>query len=203
MYNTTKKMNPTAPTPAPKLTYADYCLIPEDGNRHEIIDGDHYVSPAPTYYHQQIILRLGTKLFTFVDERKLGSISLAPVDVVLSDHSVVQPDLLFISAARASIITPKNVLGTPDLLIEVLSEFNRRQDEVVKRSLYEKHGVAEYWVVDPELELVKIYYLKDGKYDKPLMLMRDNGDTLTTDLLPGFECGLDKVFIRQADYQKM
>ena len=190
-------MNPTTSTPAPKLTYADYCLIPEDGNRHEIIDGDHYVSPAPIYYHQQIIARLLVKLFTFVDVQKLGSVAAAPVDVILSDHSVVQPDLLFISADRTSIITPKNVQGAPDLLIEVLSEFNRRQDEVVKRRLYEQFSVKEYWVVDPELEIIKTYRLTDGQYRKPYMLMRDNDDTLASDLLPGFTCDLAEIFIPQ------
>ena len=189
-------MNPTTSSPRPNLTYADYCLIPEDGNRHEVIDGDHYVSPAPSYYHQQIVLRLSTKLLLFVDEQKLGSVSMAPIDVILSDESVVQPDILFIAADRTSIITPKNVLGVPDLLVEVLSENNRRHDEVVKRKLYEQHGVLEYWVLDPESESAKVYRLKNKIYGKPNMLSKQNGDIIRSALLPGFTCTLDSIFVQ-------
>lgn len=178
-----------------KLTYDDYCLIPDDGKRHEIIDGGHYVSPAPSFYHQQIVIALLTRLHGFVSQHELGTVSVAPVDILFSDVNVVQPDILFIASDREQIITKRNVQGAPDLLIEVLSESNRRHDEIVKRKLYEQFGVREYWIVDPELETVKVYRLKDGAYGKPMLLSRENDETLESPLLPGFRCGLDDVFV--------
>ena len=84
--------------------------------------------------------------------------------------------------------------GAPDLLIEILSESNRRQDEVVKRKVYESHGVEEYWVVDPVLEIVKVYRLKEGKYEKAEELRKETQDIVSTPLLPGFACGVADVF---------
>ena len=187
-------MNPAASTQSVKLTYDDYCLIPEDGKRHEIIDGGHYVSPAPFFRHQQILLNLSAKLYEHVKERRIGTVAFAPVDIILSDINVVQPDLLYISSARSAIITKKNVQGAPDLLVEILSQSNRRHDEIVKRKLYERFGVLEYWIVDPELETVKVYRLQDGSYGEPLILSLKNNDELESPLLPGFRCGLDMVF---------
>ena len=185
-------MNPTMTST--KLTYDDYCSIPEDGKRHEIIDGGHYVSPAPSFFHQKIVIELLTRLHTFVVQNGLGTVSVAPVDILFSDVNVVQPDILFISSDQEEIITKKNVQGAPDLLIEVLSESNRRHDEIVKRKLYEQFGVREYWIVDPELETVKVYRLIDGAYGKPILLSLENGDALESPLLPRFRCALGQIF---------
>ncbi len=153
------------------------------------------MSPTPSYYHQQIVSRLLARLFTFVDQHKRGSVSVAPVDVVLSNENVVQPDLLFIASDRDHIITPNNVQGAPNLLIEVLSENNRRHDEVVKRRLYERYGVQEYWIVDPGLETVKIYRLIENAYGPPVLLSLETGDALDTPLLPEFHIPLDDIFV--------
>ncbi len=95
---------------------------------------------------------------------KSGEAFAAPCDVVLSDEDIVEPDLLFISAARAAIITEKNIQGPPDLVVEILSASTRKIDEVVKRKLYERYGVRGYWIVAPELEGIKIYRLTDQGY---------------------------------------
>ena len=104
-----------------KLTYEDYVRIPEDGKRHEIIDGDHYVTPRPFVYHQTVSGRLFVQLFRQVEERELGRVLCAPMDVLLSEVDIVQPDIVVVLKRNASIITKKNIQGSPDLLIEILS----------------------------------------------------------------------------------
>ena len=187
-------MNPMRHTMPALLTYDDYCLIPNDGKRYEVIHGELFMSPSPVFRHQRISFNLNKQVGVFIEESDLGYMLFAPMDVLLSEHNVVQPDLLFISNDRASIITEKNIQGAPDLLIEILSEGNRRHDEVVKRKLYESHGVQEYWVIDPVLETVKVYQLEEARYAKAIELSVEQGDVLTSPLLPGFECALVDVF---------
>lgn len=107
--------------------------------------------------------------------------------MVLSDLDVVEPDLLFVSSGRSSIITEKNVQGPPDLVVEILSETTRKTDEVIKRKLYEGHGVSEYWVVDPELETIKVYRMKDQGYLRAAELS-------LAPLLPGLQISLTEIF---------
>ena len=187
-------MNANSSSTTDLLTYEDYCLIPDDGRRHEIINGGHCVSLAPSFQHQQIVLRLSFKLYEFVQVHGLGVIAFAPIDVFLSEHDVIQPDVLFISSERESIITKKNIQGAPDLLIEVLSESNRRQDEVVKRKLYGRYGVNEYWIVDPELETVKIYQLQDDSYGPATMLSLGRDEALTSQVMPDLSLKLSNIF---------
>jgi Uma2 family endonuclease len=184
------------PTPNPqvKFTYDDYLLFPEDGKRHELIDGDHYVTPAPMTKHQRASGNLSGLLYAHLHRTKAGRYFTAPTDVVLSDLDVVQPDLLFVSAARVSIITEKNIQGPPDLVIEILSETTRRTDEAVKRKQYERFGVSEYWIVDPELETVKVYRLTGQGYQRTAELAKESGDTLSTPLLPNLQLPLAAIF---------
>src|SRR5215213_8209437 len=132
-----------------KLTYEDYVLIPDDGKRHEILDGEHYVTAAPYPRHQAILGELHYWIRAFLAQNRLGRVFFAPVDVLLSRHDIVQPDLLFISNERLTVLTEKNVQGAPDLLVEVLSDSTRRIDEGLKLERYELLEVREYWVVDP------------------------------------------------------
>jgi len=175
-------------------TYEDYLLFPEDGKRYEIIEGDYHMSPAPRTRHQTASANLLTFLNVYLRRTKAGKVFDAPTDVILSDINIVQPDLLVILAARASIITDANIQGAPDMVIEILSETTRKMDEVVKKKLYERHGVLEYWIVDPELALVKIYRLTDGRYAKAEEVAQERGETLTTALLPGLDISLTELF---------
>ena len=177
-----------------QLTYEDYLLFPDDGKRHEIIDGDHYVTPAPRTKHQRISANLTVALVSFVKRRRMGLVLAAPSDVILSDENVVQPDLLFVSTARASIVTEDNIRGAPDLVVEIISETTRKKDEVTKRKLYERFGVQEYWVVDPELETVKIFRRAQQGYGRAVELSKEANDILTTELLAGFDLALTEVF---------
>ena len=178
-----------APATSTKLTYEDYLLLPEDGRRHEIIDGEHYVTPAPLFRHQQIALSLAYAFRTHLAPSRAGVVIVAPFDVVLSESDVVQPDVMFVRTERRHIIRPKNIDGAPDLVIEILSESSRQRDLTIKRKLYESAGVAEYWLVDPDDERVTIYRREAGTF-----LPRDAGDVITTPLLPGFTLPRADVF---------
>jgi Uma2 family endonuclease len=178
-----------------KYTYDDLQTFPEgDGKRYEIIDGDLLVTPAPGNRHQFVLGNLYWQVRSYLEGARIGRLLFAPADVVLSDINVVEPDLLFLSNARLARLTAKNIEGAPDLVVEVLSESNRRTDEVRKRKLYESVDVLEYWIVDPELETVKVYRKAGERFERPVELSAEAGDNLTTPLLPGFAVPVAKLF---------
>jgi len=177
-----------------KFTYEDFLLFPDDGKRHEIIDGDHFVTPAPTTRHQRISLKLSTAIEVFLKGHPVGELFVAPCDVVLSDVDIVEPDLLFVSSGHQSIITERNIQGSPDLVVEILSDSTRKTDEVSKRKLYERYGVHEYWIIDPALETIKVYRQGQDGYTPPVTLAREHDNQLTTPLLPAFQMPLTELF---------
>lgn len=177
-----------------KFTYQDYLLFPEDGKRHELMDGDHYVTPSPSTKHQRTFGRLFRLLSQHVEETGLGEVLAAPCDVVLSDVDVVQPDVLFVSSARSQIVTEKNIQGAPDLVVEIVSESTRRTDELTKRKLYEKFGVREYWVVDPVVESVKVYRLAEKGYARVGEYERETAASFHSPILPGLDIPLARIF---------
>jgi len=160
----TKMSQETAPKT--KLGYAEYVCYPDDGNRHEIIGGDHYMNPAPTTYHQAVSMRLSFLLFGLVEAPGLGRVLCAPTDVQLTDHDIVQPDLLVITEEHSQIITPVKIKGVPDLVVEILSPNTRENDLTLKKELYQKTGVKEYWIVDPDDQTLQQLVLNSGKYEE-------------------------------------
>ena len=182
-------------SPGVKLTYDDFLLFPDDGKRHELIDGEHYVTPSPNTKHQRIVGSLHGAIWNYLRAHPGGEIFLAPFDVVFSRFDVVEPDLLYVSKARAAqILTAEHVKGSPDLVIEVASPTTRRRDQTIKRRLYERSGVAEYWVVDPDVNVVRVNRREGGRFARPVELSLEAGDLLTTPLLPGFELPLTEIF---------
>ena len=178
--------------PAFRFTYEDYRTAPPD-RRYELLDGDLVLTPAPSLKHQRVQVRLGEPLARFVRENALGEFFFAPCDIVLSDTDVVQPDLLFVSTGRAHLlIGGENVRGAPDLVIEILSPSSAERDRGYKRALYAKHGVAEYWLVDPASETVWVHRLRNG--DLAVAHTFAGGHTLRSPLLPGFALEVDDVF---------
>ena len=183
--------------PSVKFTYGDFVNFPNDGRRHEIIDGEHFVTPSPVARHQTISMNLTLALGAFLKEHPIGVIFAAPFDVVLSDLDVVEPDLPFIGRERATILTDQHVRGAPNLVVEILSPGTRRTDEVTKRKLYERVGVAEYWVVDPELEVIKVYRRDLQRHElfaRATEPSAEGNDMLATPLLPGFAAPLTQLF---------
>jgi Uma2 family endonuclease len=129
-----------------------------------------------------------------VKERSAGEIFIAPYDVLLSEHDIVQPDVLFVSTEHSDIVKERGIEGAPDLIAEVVSEGNRRHDEVRKRKLYARHGVPEYWIVDPALDTVKVYRNPEGGYERVGQLCAEDEDTLTTPLLSDWALPLTELF---------
>lgn len=174
-----------------RLTYEDYCLLPNDGKRYEIIDGELFVSPAPSLAHQRIITNLVYYLVDFVKKNRLGEVFAAPCDVVFSRFDVVEPDLLYVSKARAKILTAANVQGSPDLVVEVLSESTEKMDRTIKLKLYARFGVREYWMIDPAACSAEIYRAADGGLELARELTAQ--DNLDSPLFPGFALALKKL----------
>jgi Uma2 family endonuclease len=179
-----------------KLTYDDFVLFPDDGKLHELIDGEHYVTPSPNVRHQQIQGDLFARLWNYLEAHPIGRVFSSPLDVVFSRFDVVEPDIVFLSHERANnVLTKANLQGAPELVIEIGSPSTRQRDETIKRHLYERSGVSEYWVVDPEIDVVRAYTrTADGAFERPIELSREAGDVLTTDLLPGLDLPLVRIF---------
>jgi Uma2 family endonuclease len=186
---------PTTPHDT-RLTYDDFLLLPDDGLRHEIIDGEHYVTPSPNLRHQDLALRLAVSLSNHVEDRPdRGRVFIAPFDVVFSFHDIVEPDVIFVAPDQLDILTDKNIQGTPAMVVEVLSPSTRKRDRQIKRMLYERTGVREYWLVDPESGSVTIYRrTADGSFPMAASLSAGQHETLETPLLPGWSLALARLF---------
>lgn len=182
-------MTPTKPEL--KFTYDDYLLLPED-KRYELIDGDLYLVPAPRTFHQIVSLRIGAALNDFVDKNLLGQVIAAPCDVYLSQHDVVQPDILWISPDRLGIMKEAYVDGAPDLVVEILSPSDPKRDRELKRKLYARFGVREYWIVDPDAKSIDVLTRQEGDLKTVQVFVAD--DTLTSPLLQEFELSLTVIF---------
>lgn len=147
-----------------KLTYADYAELPNDGRRYEILDGDLAVTPAPIPRHQAVSRNLQRILDRHVVENGLGQMFYAPIDVILADTTIVQPDLLFIAAGREALITERAIEGPPDLVVEILSKYSVRQDRVTKAILYARFEIPHYWVLDPHARTFEEHVLEATGY---------------------------------------
>lgn len=175
-----------------KLTYEDYQKSSDD-DRFELLDGALMKSSTPNTAHQSVQAELGWRMAQSVREGRLGHLFFAPTDVVLSRTDVVQPDLLFISSDRVDIITPANIQGAPDLIVEIRSDSTAERDESFKRQLYADCGVEEYWLVDPEAATISILLLGENGYDEAATYTV--GQTLTSPLLDGLLVHLDELFL--------
>jgi Uma2 family endonuclease len=124
------------------------------------------MNPAPTTYHQAVSMRLSFLLFGLIEDAGLGRVFCAPTDVQLTAHDIVQPDLIAIAKDHADMITPVKIKGVPDLVVEILSPKTRNSDLIMKRELYQKTGVKEYWIVDPDDQALQQLVIKTGKYEE-------------------------------------
>lgn len=178
-----------------RLTYDDLARMPDDGMRHEIIEGVLYVTPSPIARHQRLVMRLSVAIANFLEVNAgIGEVFAAPFDVVFTRFDVVEPDLLFVADDQRSILTEANAQGAPALVVEVLSPGTKKRDLGVKRDLFDRGGVREYWIVDPEANSITIYRRgHDGRLTKAQSLPSD-ADAIRTPLLPGFSLSLDRLF---------
>ena len=181
----------TQPKPKLKFTVQDYMSTPE-GTRYQLLDGEMILAPSPTQKHQTLLANLYRLVFAFVAEANLGRVWFAPLDVVLSNYDVAQPDLMFVSNERAGIVTEANVQGAPDLVVEILSPSTAGYDHGYKRALYARHEVREYWLVDPDAETVEVLVL--GEEGLSLHRVFGTGQTLESPLLEGLSLELEDLF---------
>ena len=177
--------------PETKFTVEDY-MATSDDERWELLDGELIRLHTPGTLHQMILVKLGCRMSEFIDSRGLGKVFAAPTDVVLSDNDVVEPDLLFVSAERQHIITPANIQGSPDLVVEILSPGTAGLDQGYKRELYARHGVKEYWIVGTDPDAVSLLLLQDNGYEVVETL--GVGETLKSFTFPGLSIEVDDIF---------
>ena len=158
--------------------------LPETNQHIELWDGELFIGDAPSLNHQTSLLQLGKRMDNFVREHKLGFVFVAPVDVVLSQTRVVQPDVVFVSNEKKKILG-KAIRGVPDLVVEIISTGSWRRDTIDKRALYQQHGIQEYWIVDPEAASVEVLTLKEGEFQ--LHGRFGKAQTARSALLKGFK----------------
>ena len=148
----------------PQFTYAEHRLYPEDGRRHETIHGDHYVSPAPSTNHQDASRHIQFSLYQQIEMTGRGKVFDAPVDVQLTETDIVQPDIVVVLREHRRIVLPSRIRGIPDLVVEILSPSTADHDTTLKRALYERVGVPEYWIVDQDEQAITRYQLRGDHY---------------------------------------
>lgn len=145
-----------------RLTYEDYCLIPDDGNRYEILDGQLHVTLAPGLEHQHVSKRLFAILLRYFEDGGRGYVFYAPVDVILAEDDMVQPDIVIVQ--DPSQMSGRGIEGAPLLLVEIISPGRAHYDRTVKAQRYAARSVPRYWIVDPEDRRLECFCLREGRY---------------------------------------
>jgi Uma2 family endonuclease len=177
----------------PLLTVADLDACPDDNNRYELIGGELFVSRAPGIPHQRVLLNLEVALSNYLSQNPIG-ILVPGAGLILSDYDAVIPDLAFVRNERwDEVVTGEKFTRAVDLVIEIISpgKENRERDLTVKRQLYAKYGVNEYWIVDSENSSVFIFRLREQTL---LEIAVVSGDDVTSPLLPGFQLKVEAIF---------
>lgn len=186
----------TATKPLLPYTYDDYRTLQEDmSRRYELLHGDFYMVPAPTTRHQLISSNLYSLLRRQIKQHRLGKILYSPVDVILGHgnaREVVQPDLVFVAASRSDIIKLHGIEGPPDLVVEILSAGTAERDRGYKLTMYARHGVGEYWIVDPDLQSLEVFQAGPAAYLAPVRYAQ--AEVMTCALLGDLSIALEEVF---------
>lgn len=174
------------------LTYADFAALPDDGRRYELIDGELFVTPSPALDHQVVLGHLHVWLYHHVEDRQLGRVLLAPFDVILSNISVVEPDLVFVERASLDRLAQRGVEGAATLAVEILSPSTAARDRGRKKGLYARHGVPFYWLVDPRKRTLEAFVLRAGAY--ALAVRGAANDTVSPPPFPALRLPLARIW---------
>jgi Uma2 family endonuclease len=189
-------MNAAQPAPRP-WRYADLVALPEDQLRHELIDGEHVVTPSPAIPHQVILWNLTALLAPYLRANPVGTALAGPVDIKFSMSTVLVPDLVYFTADRfARVVNEKHATAAPDLVIEILSPGTRRRDRGRKRAVYDREGVQEYWTVDPDAQSITVLrrpHASGGLTDVSTATAAA-AEVLASPLFPGLRISLREVF---------
>jgi len=146
------------------LTYRDYEALPADGRRYELHDGELLVTAAAGVPHQRLVGRLFVLLRQHVDQYELGEVFVSPLDCILSETTVVQPDVIYLESARSSLATARGIEGPPTLAVEIMSRSTAQVDRGAKLQLYARHGITHYWIVDPDARSIEAFILTERTY---------------------------------------
>ncbi|CAG1771424.1 hypothetical protein BAC3_01806 [uncultured bacterium] len=174
-----------------RYNYQDYLQLPED-KRYEIIDGDLFMVPSPNESHQRMLVILTSIFLNHVKRNKLGSVYCAPFDVFFSEEDIVQPDIIFISHENKKIITKDNIKGVPGLIVEIFSPSTFKRDIGIKKKLYARHDVQEYWVVDPEHETVEVFLLRGKEFEGKRYGVKDY---ISSTVIKGLNIEMKEIFV--------
>ena len=178
---------------AEKIKVADFLEMEvEPGFIYELIDGEIVKKSAPSPKHQKASGKLFRVLSAFVEQKQLGEVLYAPLDVFLGEYNSLQPDLLFVAKAREEIITDNGVEGAPDLIIEILSPSTMKNDRGDKMKIYRQHQVREYWIVDPKNQSIEVYQLQNNEYDLASFAVEEG--EITSQVLEGFSLNVKGLF---------
>jgi Uma2 family endonuclease len=184
-------MQPLRPVVVP-YTYTEYAALPADGRRWELIDGDFEVTPAPAPRHQTVSRHLQFELMGALEEPGIAQVFNAPIDVILSEENVVQPDLAIVRSDRSHLISARGIEGPPDIIVEILSPSSKVIDRRVKSRTYARFGVPEYWIIDGDTGQIELYRL--GAEGYVLELRFDRASTLTSPSFQEIQVSLARVF---------
>ena len=178
----------------PLLTMADVEAMPDDGTRYEVVEGELYMSAAPSYFHQRAMLNVAFAIHAYLIEHPIGEVC-SGIGLVFDEYNGVIPDLVFFSNTRKrEILVGGRLVASPELVVEFVSpgSENSRRDRQVKRKLYGSRGVEEYWIIDIQEQTCETYKLRKRGLERSTSLAKS--DTLTSPLLPGFSCPVQKLF---------
>lgn len=181
-------MEQIAPT---AITVHDYMAMPQGPPYHQLIDGELYLSPSPSWKHQDIALNIATKIRHYMETDDVGRVFVAPLDVCLTEINVYQPDVFFFSHSRKKILGERCIEGAPDFVVEILSESTAHLDRGHKRKIYARTGVKELWHVDPELKQVEVFHLKES-VDAPATY--SDKEKFTSKFFPGLKFSCAEIF---------
>ena len=149
----------------PRTAMELYEILPE-GLLCEVIENTLYMTPTPHFFHQEVSSELHFAIVGELKRNDSGKCVAAPIDIVLDSKNAFQPDILFIAKENLGTIKDGKIRGTPDLIIEILSPGSAKNDKIIKRNVYERNGVKEYFIVEPKTKEVITYYLKGKKFEK-------------------------------------
>lgn len=177
-------------------TIQDLDAIPDDDRVYELLNGEISVAATPTWKHQLTVFEIAQTLSNWVRSHSLGVVQIAPLDVILDERNVVQPDVIFVRSVDLANVQNGRFHGTPPLVVEVISPTSRGRDNVQKTQRYASAGIAEYWIVDPELALIDVYGLDRGFYQP---VERNAEGMVVSTILTGLSVDPAAIFRRIAE----
>jgi len=176
----------------PVITRHDYEEMPEGPPYFQVIEGSLVMSPSPNTFHQDIVVNLCHILRRYLERKPIGVVCVAPLDVYLGDTNIYQPDVIFISDSRRSILTERGVESAPDLVVEILSPGTARYDKDAKRKVYARSGVKEFWIIDPEVKTIQVF--EPNRNSETPIATHDAAGIFKSPLLPGLRIKAKAVF---------